>query len=111
MEKIMSAQENYAKEQEIIKHLLNGKNIQEYEIVLPSGEGKELPGSTYEDEIETVSGTIVTATAAYGFWLDWVDGHYTLGDEKERWFEVNINEFRDADDILAAQQRLQQKSQ
>jgi hypothetical protein len=111
MEKIMGSQENYAKEREIIRRLLSKKNIQEYEIVLLSGEGKELPGSTYEDEIELTSGTIVTATAAYGFWLDWIDDHYTLGDEQGYWYEVNINEFRDADDILAAQQRLRQKGQ
>ena len=74
----------------------------------PVSEGEDLPGGTYEGEIESVSGTIVTATAVYGFWLDWIDGHYTLGDEQSSWMEVDMSEMRDPEGIIAAQRRLRQ---
>lgn len=80
------------KEDSIIRQLLKMKGINVYEIVVPVGEGRELPGGAYEDEVESLSGTIVTATAAYGFWLDWIDGHYTLGDEKDNWMEVDMSQ-------------------
>ena len=102
----MSGKENYRKEREIIHHLLNRKNITRYEIVEISGEGRELPGSTYEEEIETVSGTLVTATAVYGFWLDWIDDHYTLGEEKGNWHEFSISDPAHDEDILEALYRL-----
>ena len=80
------------KEREILRRLLQEKEIREYEIVLPIGEGRELPGSTYEDEIESISSIVVTATAVYGFWLDWIHDHYTLGDEKGNWYQVKMEE-------------------
>jgi hypothetical protein len=107
--KAMSGGESYKKEREIIHHLLSKKNITKYEIVEISGEGRELPGSTNEDEIETVSGTIVTATAVYGFWLDWIDGHYTLGEEKGNWHEFSVSDPAHDEDVLAALHRLQRK--
>jgi hypothetical protein len=97
------------KEKMIIRNLLSEKGITDYEIVMPVNEGKELPGSTYEDEIELLSGTLVTVTAVYGFWLDWVDGHYTLGEEKGNWHEFNLNDLSHDEDILAALNRLQRK--
>ena len=111
MEVLMKSGELTEKENEILRKLLLEKNIQEYEILVPIGEGRELPESSYQDEIESISGTVVTATDAYGFWLDWINDHYTLGDEKGNWYKININEFTDAEDIIAAQQQLQQKKQ
>lgn len=94
------------KEDAIIRQLLKMRGIEVYEIVLPVGEGRDLPGGAYEGEVELLSGTVVTATAVYGFWLDWIDGHYTLGDERDNWREVDISKAQDPEDLIAAQQRL-----
>ncbi|GER89986.1 hypothetical protein KDW_41480 [Dictyobacter vulcani] len=53
-----------------------------------------------------LSGAIVTATAVYGFWLDWVDGHYTLGDEQGSWRKIDMSQCLDPEGTIAAQQRL-----
>ena len=57
------------KEEAIIRQLLQQKGIDRYEIVMPTPEGKDLPGSTYDWEVEYLSGTIITSTNVYGFWL------------------------------------------
>ena len=98
-----------AREAEIIDQLLAERGITTYEIVQPTGEGKELPWSTFAWEIESLSGTIVTETTVYGFWLDWINGTYTLGEPKGYWFEVPVEEMLDPDDVLEAQHRLREK--
>jgi hypothetical protein len=93
----------------IIHQLLMERGITEYEIIGATPEGKDLPGSTYDGEIESVSGTVVTATTAYDFWLDWFEGNYTLGEHRGFWEEVNLDKTLDKDEIVASQQRLRQK--
>ncbi len=90
----------------IIHQLLMERGITDYEIIGATPEGKDLPGSTYEGEIESVSGTVVTATTAYDFWLDWFEGNYTLGEHRGFWEEVNLDKTLDKDEIVASQQRL-----
>jgi hypothetical protein len=97
------------KEVAIIHQLLLQKGIDQYEIFVPVGEGRDLPGSTYDCEVESLSGTVVTSTDVYGFWLDWINEHYTLGDEKECWFKVDISKFHGPEDIISIQHQLQQK--
>jgi hypothetical protein len=55
------------------------------------GEGKQLPGSTYPSEIESISGSVITPTTIYDFWFDWFDDHYTLGEEKGYWEECPLD--------------------
>ena len=98
------------REIEVINQLLAEHDIIEYEIVYPMNEGKPLPGSTYPGEIEEISGWIVTATNVYLFWLDWFEGHYTLGEHRGFWEEVPLDEIRaDKEMVIEAQQRLQKK--
>ena len=66
------------RESEIIRYLLAQRGIGAYEIVRPIGEGRDLPGSTYQAEVEEISGYIATATSAYYFWLVWYNGDYSL---------------------------------
>jgi hypothetical protein len=96
-------------EAEITRRLLAQYGITEYEIIGATNEGKSLPGSTYPCETETLSGTVVTATTAYDFWLDWFEGNYTLGEHRGYWQEVNLDETLDKEEILEAQQRLRQR--
>jgi hypothetical protein len=74
----MQGGELTAREAEIIRQLLAEHGITEYEIIGATPEGKDLLGSTYDGEIELLSGTAVTATTVYSFWLDWEEGGYTL---------------------------------
>jgi hypothetical protein len=98
------------REAEIIHQLLAERGITEYEIIGATPEGKDLPGSSYDGEIETLSGTVVTATTAYDFWFDWFEGNYTLGEHRGYWQEVHPDETGpDRDKILEAQQRLRQR--
>lgn len=98
-----------AREAEIIRQLLAEHGITTYEIIGATSEGRDLPGSTYDGEIESLSGTVVTTTKAYDFWLDWFDGRYTLGKQREYWREVNLEETQDRNEILEAQKRLREK--
>ncbi len=93
------------REQEILRQLLAKRGITEYEILGATPEGKDLPGSTYDGELELLSGVVVTATKAYDFWLDWVEGNYTFS----IWREVDLEKARDKDEILAAQQRVRRR--
>jgi hypothetical protein len=93
------------REAEIIRQLLAERGITEYDFIGVVPEGKELPGSTDEEEIESVSGTVVTPVAAYDFWLDWDGRGYTFG----VWDEVDMANTLDKEEILAVQQQLQQK--
>jgi hypothetical protein len=93
-----------AREAEIIRQLLAKRGITDYEIIGATPEGKDLPGSTYDGEIELLSGTVVTATTAYSFWLDWAEGDYTFW----HWREIDLNQALDKDEIVEAQQGLRQ---
>lgn len=98
------------REAEIIHRLLAERSITRYEIVQPVAEGTPLPGSHDDFEIELLSGTIVTATKVYGFWLDWnpIAEEYTLGEHNGYWQEVDLDKVLHPQDILEAQQRLRQ---
>ena len=99
------------REREIIHHLLVGKGISEYEIIDVTNEGQELPGSIFDDEIELLSGVFATPTNAYMFWLDWQDGHYTLGEKTGFWKELSPDEWGIYNKpIKAAQHRLKEKA-
>jgi hypothetical protein len=100
------------REREIIRYLLAQRGIGAYEIVRPIGEGTDLPGSTYEAEVEKISGYIATATSAYYFWLVWYNGDYSL----DPWSELDppsLADSRDGDmvEIVEAQQRLRREEQ
>jgi hypothetical protein len=60
-----------------------------------------------------MSGFVVTSQKIYSFWLDWYEGHYTLGDEEGFWEENTLEETRSDPDlhdmILKAQQKLRAK--
>jgi hypothetical protein len=100
------------KEQDIIHTLLVKHGIlEDYEISINNFEGKELPGSIYPYEIESKEGYIVTPSKAYAFWLDWYDGHYTLGHEEGVWEEVDIDESPDRKPILKIRAHLLQRLQ
>jgi hypothetical protein len=93
------------REAKIIHQLLAQRAITEYEIIGATPEGKDLPGGTYDGEIELLSGTVVTATTAYSFWLDWEEGSYTFW----HWREIDLDRSLDKNEIVEAQQRLRQK--
>ena len=93
------------REAEIIRQLLAKRGISNYEIIGPTSEGKDLPGSTYDGEIELLSGIVVTATTAYSFWLDWAEEDYTFW----HWREIDLKQALDKDEIVEAQQELRQK--
>ncbi|GHO61041.1 hypothetical protein KSB_95160 [Ktedonobacter robiniae] len=64
----------------LIHNLLAEKDITQYELTDMVDEGRMLP--PYQDaRIEDCSGTIVTPVKIYHFWLDWVNGQYSLGDK------------------------------
>jgi hypothetical protein len=101
----MDGGELTTREAEIIHQLLAERGITEYEILFVIPEGQDLPGCTYDNEIELLSGVVVTPTNAYDFWLDWIDGRYTFS----VWREIDIANTKDRDEILTTQQRLRQK--
>jgi hypothetical protein len=72
------------KEAEVIRQLTACHNIHVYEVEAIS-EGKQLPGGTFPGELQSMSGYIITPTTVYNFWFDWVDGHYSLGEEDGNW--------------------------
>ena len=92
------------REKEIIADILQKKGIREYAVVRAVPEGEDLPGSAFESQIELLSGTIVTETKAFDFWLDWKDDAYTFS----IWREVDLvkRSERNRQEILEAQQRL-----
>ena len=95
------------KEKEVLHTLLLERGIIIYCLFDVTNEGINLPGSTYPCEIESMSGTIITPSKIYDFWLDWFDGHYTLGEEEGIWKEMNIEEFGwNKDRIIQIQQQL-----
>lgn len=96
------------KEEEILRRLLNRHGIVHYEIVGAVSEGKSLPGSTYPGEVESVSGTVVTPTSAYSFWLDWANNDYSLGEHDGSWWELSPDERADDYEVVEAQQRMTQ---
>lgn len=97
-----------SKEEEILHRLFNRHGIVRYEIVGAVGEGVSLPGSTYPCEIESLSGTVVTPTTAYSFWLDWADNDYSLGEHDGTWRELNSDARMNNYEVVEAQQRLTQ---
>lgn len=70
------------REEEVIRTLLAERGITTtYQLFEITKEGKQVPGSTYPLEIESMSGYVITPEKVYLFWLDWGEGHYTLGEE------------------------------
>ena len=98
----MQGGELTAREAEIIRQLLAKRGITDYAIIGATPEGKDLPGSTYDGEIDLLSGTVVTATMAYSFGLDWAEGDYTLW----HWREIDLDQTLDKDEVVEAQQGL-----
>ena len=94
------------KEEDILRQLLNQHGISRYEIVGAVGEGKSLPGSSYPGEIESLSGTVVTPTTAYSFWLDWENNNFTLGEEDDTWSELSPEEIASDSEVTEAMQHL-----
>jgi hypothetical protein len=94
----------------IIHQLLARHGITEYEVVGAVEEGKTLPGSSGPRDIELLSGTVVTPTTAYSFWLDWAEGGYTLGEQSGEWRELAPASIANDSEIVAAQRRLRQKN-
>jgi hypothetical protein len=92
-------------EADILRHLLAKHNITQYEIVGAVGEGNALPGSESPGDLESISGIVVTPTTAYTFWLDWVQGDYSLGEQDNTWKELNPDELNDPE-IIEAQKHL-----
>ena len=80
------------REAELIHTLLAQKGITRYQLFEMVEEGKQLPGSTYPGEIESISGFVITPTNIYNFWFDWCDDHYTLGEEEGYWEEYPLEE-------------------
>ena len=95
------------REKEVLHTLLSQRGITRYQLLHVCAEGTNLPGDTYPLEIESMSGEVITPTAVYRFWLDWVDGHYTLGEEDGIWKELSSEELgRDRNTIVQLQQQL-----
>lgn len=100
---------------QLIRDLLAEKGITQYELANEVDEGRMLPPYQNLGEIDVCSGTVVTPTAVYGFWLDWVDGRHTLGDgrtyhhngeEHSFWHEYAPEDVRMWHDVEEAQRRL-----
>lgn len=68
--------------QRLIHELLVRKGIVVYVLTEELNEGRNLPHHPRFGDIENCSGTVVTPTTAYSFWLDWIDGRYSLGEER-----------------------------
>ncbi len=98
------------REQEVIRDLLAQQGILSYEILVNAPEGS-LPQGTFPKEVRAISGSIVTSSTIYAFWLDWYDGHYTLGHEEGFWSEETFSELSLPDQAAARemQRSLQQK--
>jgi hypothetical protein len=95
------------REAEIIHSLLVQKGITSYQLFEMVEEGNLYPGSTYPDEIESISGRVITPTAIYDFWFDWDDEHFSLGEEEGYWEELPLEDLgQDRDKILQIQQQL-----
>src|SRR5713101_3888805 len=95
------------REEELLRTLLVQRGITTYQLFEVTQEGKQLPGSTFPLEIESMSGYVITPTNVYVFWLDWVDGHYTLGEEDGTWREVATETIgRDKDRVIQIQQQM-----
>ena len=95
------------REEELMQALLAQRGITTYQLFDVTQEGKQLPGSTFPWEIESKSGYVVTPTNVYHFWLDWFEGHYTLGEEDGIWREIAIEvPGRDKNEVLQIQQQL-----
>lgn len=93
------------REAEIIHQLLKEKGITMYEIEHVVPEGKALPGSIVPDEVEELSGSIVTLDAAYQFWLDWERDHYIFSS----WHEGSPELVRKVQSFAEARRRLQRR--
>ena len=101
-----------AREGELLHTLLVQRGITKYQVIEEIGEGKSLPGSTYPCEIESISGMVIAPEKVYAFWLDWIDGHYTLGEEEGIWKELRIEELgRDRDRVMKIQHQLREKEE
>ena len=88
------------KEQEVIRGLLAQQGITSYEILLDAPEGS-LPEGLFPNEVYAMSGYIVTSSKIYSFWLDWYDGHYTLGHGQGFWEEITLDELSPKERALA----------
>jgi hypothetical protein len=97
------------KEKEVLRILLAQHGITNYQLFDLMNEGRNLPGSSYPLEIESMSGMVITSTEVYDFWLDWVDEHYTLGEEDDIWKLRQVEELRDRETIKQVQQQLREK--
>ena len=98
------------REEEVLRMLLMQKGITEYRLFEVTQEGKQLSGSTFPLEIESMSGYVITPTKVYSFWLDWIDGHYSLGEEDSIWREEIVEALgRYKDRIMQIQQELRKR--
>jgi hypothetical protein len=95
------------REKEVLRTLLSQRGITRYSLFDVCAEGTSLPGSTYPLEIESMSGKVITSKEVYSFWLDWIDDHYTLGEEDGFWKRCNVEELYDGTQIRQIQQQLQ----
>ncbi len=103
----MTGNQLTTRENEIIKQLFAQRDINTYEIVEVINEGRELPGSLYDWEVELLLGVAVTPTDIYMFVLDWIDGKYTLGDKNGMWRELTPDDLGDEKEhILTIQHQL-----
>lgn len=98
---------------QLFSELLAAKGITEYEVVGIVGEGRDLAVYREYGMVEDCSGTVVTLTTVYSFWLDFVDGHFTLGDTRfysddgeERSFWSETDELDANPDVKEAKRRL-----
>jgi hypothetical protein len=85
------------RETEILQLLLAQQEITYYtlaSISYPDDEEKPLPGSAYPGEIVERKGFVVTPTHIYQFWFNWIDNHYTLGNEMGRWGEADLEQLQ-----------------
>lgn len=98
------------REQEIIRDLLAQQGILSYNFLLNAPEGR-LPQGTSPKEVRAMSGSIVTSSKIYSFWLDWYDGHDTLDHEEGFWSEETLSELSLSDQAVARemQRSLQQE--
>jgi len=104
---------NIGRDEEIVQYLLSLRGIMRYCLIDYRPQGKTLPGSINHLELERYSGTVVTPMEVYFIGLDWVGGehgHYTLGEQPDRWVPINLQE-EDEDtqqEILKIQQEMRE---
>ena len=75
-----------SRQEKILERLLKKKGINKYQIVYSSGEGKSLPGSRFNWEIESESGFVITKEGKiFQYWFDWDEKQeeYTFSEWKE----------------------------